>query len=97
MLGTGKILWERLTQKMHKCGGSERGAGAKLPRMLKPCTNTKDTRSQTWTQQELIPHFTRLNAKTVTITNAKDGSQVTIAGFRSNTCPEFASISLARK
>ena len=27
-------LWERLTQKIRKCGGSWGGAGAKLPRML---------------------------------------------------------------
>lgn len=27
-------LWERLTQKIRKCGGSWGGAGAKLPRMF---------------------------------------------------------------
>src|SRR5690606_1885537 len=45
----------------------------------------------------LLLQRTRLSANTVTRTSAIDGSQVTSAGFRLNTCPEFASISLARK
>ena len=42
-------------------------------------------------------YLTRLSANAVTISSAIDGSQVTIAGFRLNTWPEFAIISLARK
>jgi hypothetical protein len=42
-------------------------------------------------------YLTRLKASTVTINRAIDGTQVTIAGFRLNTWPVFAIISLARK
>ena len=44
-----------------------------------------------------LNYLTRLKAIAVTISRAIDGSQVTIAGFRLNTWPEFAIISLARK
>ncbi len=44
-----------------------------------------------------LSYLTRLKASAVTISRAIDGSQVTIAGFRLNTWPEFAIISLARK
>ena len=39
---------------------------------------------------------TLANAKTVTTNNTMVGNQAINAGLRSNTCPELASISLAR-
>ncbi len=68
--------------------------GLRIIILLRLATNI-EFMGQQWCRT--LFYLTRLKASAVTISNAIDGIQVTIAGFRLNTWPEFAIISLARK
>lgn len=59
--------------------------------------NSRQDAAPTIGAGRLTAYLTLLSANAVTTSNASDGTQVTMAGFRLNTWPVFAIISLARK